>query len=64
MNNGLQMKYFVLNPTKQDSYGEASREALLAYANAIKDTNPALSLDLDLWLYNIKNDLYLNSTDE
>jgi len=47
---GLQLKYFVLNPTKDDEYGEASRLAILAYANHIKTTNPDLARDLFIWV--------------
>ncbi len=44
--NGLQMKYFVLNPTRDDSYGRASRLALMEYADFINASNPELALDL------------------
>jgi hypothetical protein len=47
--NGLEMKYFVLNPNKDDAYGQASREAVFAYAESIKDENPKLSRQLKLW---------------
>jgi len=46
---GLCLKYFILNPTKDDPYGEASRKALKAYANAIRDENPDLFYDLFNW---------------
>ncbi len=49
-NNGLLMKYFVLNPSKKDKYGEASRKAMMAYARAIKAENPELAKDLQLWV--------------
>lgn len=47
--NGLKMKYFVLNPTKDDNYGHASREALRAYAKAIDGENHELAEDLWKW---------------
>lgn len=47
---GLMMKYFVLNPLKDDSYGEASRIALGHYAQSIMQTNKELSDDLVRWL--------------
>lgn len=53
--NGLQMKYFVLNPNKNDAYGVASRKALLAYAEAIEETNHDLFLDLTKWFVDIEN---------
>jgi len=37
---------FVLSPEKDDAYGDASRTAMLAYANAIQPTNPQLADDL------------------
>ena len=49
---GLKMKYFVLKPrskTVNDPYAKASRMALEAYAKAISDVNPCLSLDLLNW---------------
>ena len=52
--NGLQMKYFVLNPTKKDSYGAASREAILQYANVIRHENPVLAQDLIEWERSIR----------
>ncbi len=52
--NGLQMKYFVLNPTKDDDYGQASRIALRAYARAIKEENPELSNGLKSWVDTIE----------
>lgn len=47
---GLQMKYFVLNPRKEGVYGAASRAAMLSYASAIEDVNPALAVDLRAWV--------------
>lgn len=47
---GLYMKYFVLNPSKTDSYGEASRDAILAYAHSIEPFNAELAKDLREWV--------------
>ena len=52
--NGLEMKYFVLNPNKQDAYGKASREAIGTYAGEIYDENPKLSAALIRWLEEIE----------
>ena len=46
---GLSLKYFVLNPTKESPYGEASRKALLAYAKAIESEDLNLSHELRQW---------------
>lgn len=46
---GLYMKYFVLNPTKNDVYGDASRYALEAYAYAIQGHNSQLAEELREW---------------
>lgn len=46
---GLMLKYFVASPTKDDPYGEASRKAMLAYANAIEAENPTLAYELKQW---------------
>ena len=46
----LVMKYFVLNPSKQDDYGRASRKAMLAYAEEICKENSELSNDLIEWI--------------
>ena len=47
--DGLKMKYFVLKPNGNDQYARASREALFAYAEAIRSTNKKLSDDLFAW---------------
>lgn len=52
--NGLLMKYFVLNPSKKDEYGRASRNAMLMYALTIKDTNKELATDLRQWVKSIE----------
>ena len=50
MPDGLKMKYFVLNPTKTDAYGAASRAAMDAYAESICDTNLDLAEELREWV--------------
>lgn len=47
--SGLLMKYFVLKPTGDDAYAQASRAALEAYENAIRQENPEMAEDLRLW---------------
>jgi len=54
---GLQMKYFVLNPNKDSTYGQASREALLAYASVIEKENHSLCSDLRVWVYAASRDI-------
>ncbi len=51
---GLQMKYFVLSPTKDDAYGRASRGAIREYAWSIWDTNRELAVNLMNWVINIE----------
>ena len=46
----LRMKYFILNPEGTDSYANASREALVAYAESIKNHDPALAKDIWEWV--------------
>jgi hypothetical protein len=53
--DGLIMKYFVLNPTKRDAYGSASREALLKYAEVIERENQELATDLRQWEQRIRD---------
>jgi hypothetical protein len=55
--DGLTMKYFTLNPTKDNPYGNASRRALSTYAFVIREENPKLSADLEVWIGNIKADI-------
>jgi hypothetical protein len=44
------MKYFVLNPTSSDAaFAEASRAAMLAFAESIKAHNMQLAFDLTNW---------------
>jgi hypothetical protein len=47
---GLKMKYFVLNPTKKDAYGQASRMAIYEYARVISKKNKELAEDLINWM--------------
>jgi hypothetical protein len=49
---GLKMKYFVLNPTKKDAHGHASRQAMRTYADCIEKENPELAEDLRQWASN------------
>ena len=46
---GLKMKYFVLKPSGDDIYAEASRKAMRAYAKHISTENPQFSTDLITW---------------
>jgi len=58
MKRGLFMKYFVLNPWKNDAYGRASREAIREYAAFIEYENKELSDELDEWISQIEEELY------
>lgn len=46
---GLQMKYFVLEPEGNDIYAQASREALLHYAKVIAEADSELATELLAW---------------
>jgi hypothetical protein len=46
---GLMMKYFVLKPSGNDGYAKASRAAMRAYANNIREENPELCNELREW---------------
>lgn len=46
----LEMKYFVLRPGKDDWHGEASRQAMLTYAHAVKEKQPELAAELVAWV--------------
>ena len=49
----LEMKYFVLKPKdkyKDDRYAQASREAMLAYADSIDSVDPPLADHLREWV--------------
>lgn len=52
-NEGLCMKYFVLNPTKDNLYGRASRAAIREYAKYIQMQNFKLATDLNTWVDDI-----------
>ena len=54
---GLEMKYFVLNPNKNDRYGRASRNAIRTYAIDIETEDPQLANDLVNWLALIEEKL-------
>ncbi len=56
---GLQLKYFVLTPTKDNEYGEASRQAIKTYAKEILNTNLELSEDLYNWIDEIQESFSL-----
>lgn len=58
--DGLCLKYFVLNPRKNNIYGEASRAALKIYASEIEEENPSLADDLYNWVDTIEEDLFVN----
>ena len=60
-NTGLIMKYFVLNPNKDDDYGRASRGAMLSYASAIYLENPTLAHDLVEWVKEVRLKLSLQT---
>ncbi|KKL15420.1 hypothetical protein LCGC14_2505750, partial [marine sediment metagenome] len=47
---GLFLKYFVLNPTKNDSHGRASRAAIQTYADWIGRENKQFSDELVAWI--------------
>lgn len=44
------MKCFILNLEGTDPYAQASREALVAYAESIKTHDPKLAEDLWQWV--------------
>ena len=48
----LEMKYFVLKPKAKDAYdmyARASQDAMIAYSNRIRTTNPSLADHLLGW---------------
>ena len=47
---GLELKYFVLKPKGRTPYHRASKAAILAYANAIENTNAQLAGELRNWI--------------
>lgn len=49
--SGLEMKYFVLNPSSSDAaYAHASRIAMEEFAAVIEPENPMLAEDLRQWV--------------
>ena len=55
--HGLIMRYFVLSPDKDTTYGKASRAALAAYAEEIHASNPQLATDVEAWVKKIRHRL-------
>jgi len=51
---GLTMKYFVLNPNKDDVYGYASRAAIRAYADIVRGGNEPMASELLCWIRDIE----------
>jgi hypothetical protein len=55
--NGLQMKYFVLNPTSSNKeFAEASRIAIYKFADEIVESNLTLAMNLRMWIDEIRID--------
>lgn len=50
-------KYFVLSPLKDDTYGKASREAMITYARVIKTEDPKFSTEISNWIDYINSEL-------
>lgn len=50
MTDGLQMKYFVLNPKGNSLHARACQAAMLEYAEVIYCRNSQLSLDIQDWI--------------
>ena len=48
---------FVLSPAKRDEYGDASRNALVAYATSIVRKNPALAREIRAYLRAIDEEI-------
>jgi len=66
--SGLEMKYFVLNPRGSTLYSQASREAMLTYADYIEGENEELANDLRYWVdktteENVSLDIELSDDD-
>ena len=51
---GLEMKYFVLNPGKDNDYGRASRAAIRRYAAEMIGTNDELAAELQHWMVHLE----------
>jgi len=47
---GLEMKYFVLRPAKDNWHGRASRAAMLAYALEVESEKPELAKEIREWV--------------
>jgi hypothetical protein len=48
---GLKMKYFVLNPCSSNGIrAQASRLAMLAYADAVRSDDQQLAVELEDWV--------------
>ncbi len=61
---GLEMKYFVLNPTSSDrEFAWASRNALREFAVIIRDSNPKLCEDIMEWVESIEKELMERTND-
>lgn len=56
-NKKLYIKYFVLSPREISPEGEASRAAILKYADVIKEDNPMLAHELRHWIEEIVADI-------
>jgi len=54
--SGLKMKYFVLKPQGFDKYAQASREALLKYAEVIRKIDRQLAAELEEWVENCRKE--------
>ncbi len=52
--DSLVMKYFVLNPNKKDTFGKASRMAMLKYAEIIADKAPDFAESIKNWVLSIQ----------
>lgn len=50
MPDGLVMKYFVLKPSGDNPYAQASRKAMKTYAKDIAINNPVMAEELIDWM--------------
>jgi len=48
------MKYFVLKPEGRNRYAQASRDAMLKYADTIFSKNPVFAGEIRQWVHNIE----------
>lgn len=60
----IEMRYFVVNPIKDNPRGYASRKAVLAYADAIYGWDEELAGELRSWIDSIKRKFHENSENE